>query len=304
LATIAYFEPQWVRNTIQSEPNQALYAPAPGAYWRQGSFLVADTTGTVTAPPAGSGSLAGVAGPLAANITFSTTTSAGAPGGTYWQIFTYTGSSAESLPSQEFIQNVLPGNVPSNTVSATGAPASATGWNMYTAFIPGFEALQNASATSLGSAYANANPLTNSAGYGQAATGTSTGIIGMAINDSNQQFYNGPGGSITVGNQSIMGATNTLPPLTPAEPQLDYVMKLQDAWIEINLRQTIPLYPTLLGASVGLYLDASTGWFVADTAQTACATIVQLASGVPSITGNYGDLGARVVIKFNGTALV
>lgn len=305
MATIPYFEPQWVRNTLANEPEQLLYAPAPGQFWRRGSFLIPVTTGSIVAPPGGVGTLATTPGPAASAVTLSYSASAGAPGGSSWVILTYRGAStAESLPSQEFIVNVPPGNVLTAIVSATGAPALATNFAAYVSQIPGFELLQG-TVTALGSTFTASNPLADSTGVGQAATNVAGSIAGMAINDSNENFYAGPGGSTNVGSQSLMGSTNSLPPLTPLEPPLDYVLKLNACWIEMNLRQTIPYYPSLIGTQVGLYLDATSGWFVADTSQSnKVATIVQQAAGVPGVQGSYGDLGARVVVQFIASTLL
>jgi hypothetical protein len=305
MAVINYFEPYYVGSGNQTAPVPGLYAPAPGAVWRRGAVLTTSTTGTITLP-APTGSMAALAGPAASAVTFGSSSSSGAPGGTYYVQVTYTASSNESLPSQEYITNVLPGYVPTITVASAGAPGAATNFAAYVSLLPGFEALQQASktTTALGSAFTVANPLTNSTGIAGAATNASGSLVGIAENDSNEIFFSGTGGSIMVGNQSLLGATNSLPPLLPLEVPLAYVCKLIDnAIFEFSLRQTIAWSPTLVNAQVGLYLDATSGFYTVDTAQSnKVAYIIGPADGVQSVVGTTGDYGKRVQVIFLNSA--
>jgi len=306
MATIPYLLPQWA-SFNNTSPNQVPYYPAPGAIWREGDVLIQSTTGTMTQPPnLGLGTFVGQAGPAASRVTFTAATTAGAPAATYYIQVTdaYSGGN-ESIPSQEFIVNSQAGQTPIVAVSATGAPTNATSFNVYAARYPGMEGKQNSSITAYASTVTLASPLTNSIGVNKGATAAAANIVGIAVNDSTQNYFIGGGGSILVGNQSILGATNSLPPLTPPEVLQAYVIKLQNGtYWEFSLRTTIPWYPSLVGSSVGLYLDATTGFWVVDTAQTAVATIYQSSDGVNSICGTVGDIGKRVIVTFTGTGLV
>lgn len=309
MATIQPWEPQYVGNPDFSAPLQVPVLVAPGAAWRRGDFIVSQTVGTILTP-APTGSMAATAGPALAAVTVGSSASAGAPGGTYYCTVTYTATSNESLPSLEFPINVLPGFVPTVSVAAAGAPAAATNFAAYMALTPGYEALQQATrtTTALGATFTAANPLTNSVGMARAATNAAT-LAGMAVNDSNENFYGGPGGSSNIGNQSLMGATMNQSPLTPNEAQLAYVMKLTGgAIVEINLRLNVANTWTPIlaaqGAQVGLFYDPS-GFPTADVGQAnKVATILQGSDGVPSVVGTNGDIGKRVQIQFLTSATV
>ena len=306
--TIPYLLPQWQGSPDFSSPLQLPYYPAPGAVWREGDLLISTVTGTVVTPPGnGLGTLAGVAGPLASRIAVTQTLTTGAPGGTYYYQVTdaLTGGN-ETIPSQEFVVNSLPGYTPTFTISATGAPATATSYNLYVGRLPGLEAKQTGSIVAYATPTTLPATLTNSMGVSRAASNPSANIVGIAVNDSTQNFFNGGGGSTLVGNQSLFGATVTLPPLTPAEAIQAYVTKLQGGtYWEFSLRQTIAWSPALVGTICGLYLDPTTNFFVVDTAQNGnIVTIVGSSDGVQTITGSIGDFGKRVLVNFNGTGLV
>jgi hypothetical protein len=264
-------------------------------------LIISDNTGTITLP-APTGSMAALPGPTAANVTLSSTTSSGAPGGTYYVVTTYTATSNESLPGPELVYNALPGYVVTVNVSSTGAPAAATNFAAYISFAPQFEALQQSTktTTALGSTFTAINPLTNSYGVGPAATNVSSGIYGLANTDSNEIFFSGTGGAITVGNQSLMGATNSLPPLLPFDTQGLYVTKLSGGTIlEMSMRQTTYWSPTYEGTTAGIYLDSTTGFYTVDPSQSnKVLTIIGSADGVPSVVGTYGDQGKRVQVVF------
>jgi len=312
VATLAFVEPNYVGNAGFTSPIVQTYVPAQLAAFRRGDLLQLITTGTIQAPPAttsgGTGALAGVAGPTASAVTFSTTASAGAAAQTYFYVFTYANSAGttESAPSQEFIYSVPAGYKPTVTVSATGAPSGATNYQVYTSVLPQQEVLQNTytAPTALGTAYTVTVPLANNIGVNRGSTNMNTNIAGMAINSSAAVYYSGPGGSFSVNEQSPLGATNSYPPLEPAEIFMIPVIKLSyGTTLEMSLRQ--PLYQPVFGnATAGLYLDPITGFWVADTSQSnKVLNILQASPGVPSIQGNVGDIGARVRVQFNAGVL-
>lgn len=309
MALIPYFEPFWVGSGLNEAPTPGEYLPAPGAAWRRGALLVTSTTGTLTGTlPTPQGSMAALAGPNAAAVTLAASAVSGAPGGTYYVVLTYTATSNESLPSQEYVFNALPGNVVSITVASAGAPAAATNFAAYVSFAPQYELLQQASktTTALGSAFIVANPLTNSTGVAGAVTGVSGSIVGLANTDSNEIFFSGTGGSSGVGNQSLLGATNSLPPLLPNDVLLLYVTKLTGGTIlEMSMRQTNYWSPSYLGQTAGIYLDATTGFYTVDPTQTnKVLTIIGTADGVPAICGTYGDQGKRVQVQFTAADVI
>ncbi len=310
MATIAYTEPRLVGSGNLKEPKIFIGAAAPSAAWRRGSILANVTTGTITTPPAsGTGSLANVAGPSASAVTITNAVTANAPARTYYISFTYTGSSAESLISQVFVQNCPAGYTPEVNIASAGAPSGATGYNFYVGLINGYIAQQGTAATALGTAQTLPATLTNSIGWNQASTNASSGIVGLAVAASNENFFDGSGGSFNVGPGSRTGANTGVPPLAPGEAQLYYAAGLgQGQLVEMNLSQAYAFYPSLIGTTAGLTLDASSGFFIADPSQTnKILTIVDQRPGVqigPTASGTDGDLGVRVVVQFNsGLAL-
>lgn len=271
--------------------------PKGGLFFRRGAVLTNTATGTITVP-APTGSMAALAGPPASAITFGTTAAAGAPAQTFYLYFAYTATTNVSLVSGPFIQNVNAGTVPNLTVAAAGAPAAATNWAVYASYTPTYEALQQATitTTALGSAFALSNPLVNYTGAIQAASNTNSGIIGVALADSNTTFFSGAGGSVTVGNTSLFGATQSFPPLDSLGALSVPIAKLQTCVLEMSLVQAF--YPSLLSAAVGITLDATSGWHVADTTATACGTIQSFVTGPTGFFGQVGDTGARVRVAF------
>jgi hypothetical protein len=306
MATISYSLPRLVGSGPIREPKLVPVMPTQNAAWRAGDLVVQSTTGSVVNPPAaGSGSLAGIAGPASSAITTGTSASSGAVAASYFCQVTYTGTSAESLPSSGFIINVPAGYVPTVTVASSGAPSGATGFNTYLGLLPGVYIKQNSSATSLGSAFTAAYPLTNYFGANRGASNLSSNIYGLALSDSQSSFFGGPGGSFTAGTpNSLLGATNTIPPLAPTDAYFLYVCSLSsNQRIEINLNQNTAYAPNLNTTTAGLTLDSSTGiWTVDPTQSNKIFTIERLAGGVaigPTASGSVGDLGARVIGYFN-----
>jgi hypothetical protein len=313
MANIAILEPNWVGGLGILAPWTLDYVPLQNASWIRGNILVYTTTGTITIPPSTGplggtgGSGANQAGPAASAITFGTAVSASAPAQTYWYILTYTATGNESLASAEYMVSVPAGYVPTVNVASASAPAWATNYAAYIGIYPGAEALQQATktTTALGTAFTTPYPLTNNAGVNIAASNANANIVGIALNNSVDVFYSGPGGSYAVNDRSLFGATNSIPPLGQAESYLAPVAKLQSALIEMSLVE--PLSYGLIGQPAGLTLQ-SNGQFAIDTTATACATITGISQGVWGQPGQNqgitGDTGARVLVSFYPADLI
>lgn len=322
---IPYYEPQLAPTDSKIQPNTALVTPIQGAGWKRGDIVVQQTVGTATLPPGnGTGTLAGVAGPLASAVTLGTYAVAGAPTQTYWIVVTYAASGGESQASQEFTITCPAGYVPSVTVASAGAPGAATSFNWYASILPGSELKQNAAIVTLGTASNGANPLTNAVGANVGATNLSGNILGLAQTDNLSSFGAYPGGSF-VSPQNAFGATSDFPPMTPSELSQLYIVTLYNQPLEISLVQSASLSQALVGTQVGLNWASATGGgtiVTADPSQSnKVATIVGIAQGVPPLlisnatattgtaqgpgpTGNFGDLGGRVIITFLPAALL
>jgi hypothetical protein len=308
------------------QPPTKLVTPIQNASWIRGDIVVLQTTGSITVPPGnGSGAYVGQGGPPGSAITFGTTASAGAPQQAYWVVTTYVVAGSESQASAEQIVNCPAGYVPTVSVASGGsAPSGATGFNTYVGVYPANEFLQNSSATSLGSTFTVVYPLTNCQGANRGLTNLTGSILGMAQSDSTATFGAYSGGSY-VSDQLAFGSTSDFPPLTPAELYQLYVIDLRLVQLEISLSQAYGFYNSLQGTTVGLNWANATGGgtiVIADPAQAnKVATIVDLAQGVPpllispatasggtaqgpGITGNPGDYGGRVIVRFTGTTLV
>jgi hypothetical protein len=258
----------------------------------------------------GTSTLATAAAPAASAVTLGTSASAGAPAATYYSVVTYSASGAQSVPSQVFIQNVAAGNLPTIVVASAGAPAAADHFVVYMGLSPGSLSMQQAAltTTALGATFTAANPLTNSVGWNRSVTNPSANIVGLACDASNENFFDGTGGSFNVGPGSRLGADTSVPPLTPFEAQGAYVIGLGGGTtIEMNLINTTAYYPSLLGTTAGIALDSTTGFFIVDPAQSnKTVTIVGQRDGVyigPTSPGTVGDLGARVIVQFTSGLL-
>jgi hypothetical protein len=275
--------------------------PAPGVVFRPGDVLIYTTTGTIVTPlPVGS--MAALPGPVAAAITFGTSASAAAPGGTYYHYIAYTATTNQSLPSGPWLQFVPPGFLPTVTVSATAGspPAAATNFAVFSSLLPTFEALQQATTTTtaLGSTFTLANPLTTYIPPPRAATGVSSGIIGIANDPSDSTFW-----SDKVGNKSAFGQGQSQPPLDSLGALSVPIIKCQTGLFDMSLKQAYS--PALIGAAVGITLDATSGFFIADTTQTQVGTI-QGQTGEPYPFGWDGTptgTGARVRVAFLNSVL-
>lgn len=313
-ATIQYQPPRIVGTGNIKEPKPFVVLPTQNAAWRAGDILVQSTTGTITNPPAvGSGSLASALAPGATGasaITLGTSASAGAPALTYYGVATYTGTSAESATSAPFIINCPAGFLPTVTVASAGAPGTATGFNTYLGLYPGQYFKQDASATSLASAFTATYPLANFLGANRGATNLSSNILGIAQTAVDATYFSGIGGAFTAGqNSSQLGSTNTVPPLMPSDAYQLYVTGLgYGQYVELNLNQNTMLTQGILGTTAGLTLDAASGiWTVDPTQSNKIVTIAEFRQGVaigPTASGSFGDLGARVVVYFNSGLLL
>lgn len=142
----------------------------------------------------------------------------------------------------------------------------------------------------------------------KAASNTSTNIAGIMMQASGTDYYAGTGGSAAAKSpQSFFGASTGPGALFQGDDQLNLMFSVLGTgqYAEMSLVQT--LTQASLGASVGLTLDSGSGYFVADTTATACAVIYKIISSVPgyqsSGSGNIGDTGARVVVRFLTSAL-
>jgi hypothetical protein len=329
LATYTAYEPQWIAEGGTTGPRTAQIYPAQLALWRTGDILTPVTTGTITTPTGGTAaSFTNATGLLTPGpslgtspvpfqmatssstqtqgaVTVTAVTAASAPAQTYFCVVTYDITIAtESQVSQAFIINCAAGITPDVNVASAGAPAGATTYGVYLSFMPNTFWLQHA-VTALGTPTAITYPLTNSIGINKAAASISTNIVGMADCDSDAYFAGTlgatAGGSQFNSKRSLFGATQSFGPGWTNDPFALPVTKLQNGQVEMSLVQAFN--PGLNYSACGVNIDATTGYFVADTTQTACAIIQDLAFG-PGYRGNTGDFGARIRIKFNGSALI
>jgi hypothetical protein len=305
--------------------------PAQLAVWKDGDPLQNVVTGTINYPTGGVSTMATTAGPsLGANpvpfnvnsssysvtqgvVTVAAVVAAASPAQTFFGVVTYATNTGppptnESLISVPFVINTVAGINPTISVSATGAPGSATTFGVYMGFLPNTYTLQSA-ATALGAAYTILYPLTNSQGVNKAASGATSGILGIADVDSDAYFAGilgaTAGGSINTGKRALFGATQSFQPGWTNDPFALPATDLRYGELELSLKQA--WYPSLVEsyAAVGFSYDVTTGYMVADTTQTG-ATFQDTAFGAGLNTAyapNPGDTGARVRIKFLQSAL-
>jgi len=328
MAVLAFYEPNYVGQGSVVAPWEVPYIPAQNMFCRRGDIMVLKTTGAITAPGAAVGVTATstATGPgtgvkasvqvistaaqafldsFGNTVTITGVASANAPQQTYYLQLQYTLAANNSASGPEIVINCAAGFIFSVNVSAAGAPVGATNYAAFVGLYPQNEVLQQASltTTALGTAFSISNPLVNNRGIAQAATAANSNILGMAVNSSQAIFYSGSGGSLAVNEQSLFGVSQGQQPLQPNESFLIYVIKLQNSvLLEMSLTQAWS--PALLGTAVGIRQDAATGWYVADTAQTACGTIIGESDGPPTILGQAGDVGKRVLVTFTPSVLI
>src|ERR1700677_1494023 len=179
-------KPQFMPQAYNSASGELLWvAPGQNQVWNDGDILTTVTVGTIDYP-APNGTLAAALGPiLGVNMTLGVVASAGAPAQDYFGVASFTGAAAtESLASADFIISTPAGYLPTVVVTAVAAPALATGYYVYLGTIPTVYFRQDIGGTTLGVTFTAANPLTNDTGAGPAAAGTSTGIYGVANEQS------------------------------------------------------------------------------------------------------------------------
>lgn len=281
-----------------------------GAVWNDGDFLANVTRGVLDNPTPNGALAAALAPVLNYNLFLGVVASAGAPAQDYYGVASYTGAAGtESLASLDFVVSAPAGFLPTVLVTAVGAPAGATGFYAYLGTLPTVYWLQNIGGTALGTIFTPTNPLTNAFGPNAAPAGTSTGILGMANEPSDAYFAGFPGGSASAGIRALVGASQAMAPGWDNDGFKTPVLKLQSAIIAINLLQ--PYYPSMDNSlAVGLNIDNTntfipngTGFYIADSTQTACATVLGRAHQNIGVELN-GDVGARVLVRFFPAALV
>lgn len=317
--------PRLVGQAGVDSPTVRSYNLAQNAAFREGDVVGLVTTGTINLPSP-QGSMAAVVGPtlgINANLSSAastvtvgnvaiTATSTGAPGFavSYYVILTYTATTNESLPGQEFIINAAPGVLPIVNVTTTGGNAAATNYGVYVGVYSGGEARQQAAltTTAINTPLTFPNPLTNNIGLNRVATNANAGIIGLAMHDSAALYVGGVGGSFSAGGPAnLLGTWGSPPPLMPGDPQqalVGYTGIYGGAPIEICLLQ--PFYESLVGTAAGITLNAASGYFVADNSQSnKILTITDKVLGSPTDVGatNNGDTFSRVKCVFTAGTL-
>jgi hypothetical protein len=258
-------------------------------------------TGTITTPNP-NGSLINFNGPVAITnaatlsvVTVGSAAVAGAPARTYWLAVTYTDAGGdESQVSQLIPYGAAAGTVPTVTVSAAGAPATATQFNVYAGLFPRIEFLQVAH-TALGGLATLAYPLTNYSGAVASVAGSATNILGFAASAFDQVF---DPLSAFPGRRSPYGATMSTDPLMGTNA-LWPVEKCQSGTFELNLIQP---FAGQIGAAVGLNIDPISGLPVWDTTQTQVAVISGFANG--QFQGGLSIAYSRVYARFLPTVLI
>jgi hypothetical protein len=280
-----------------------------GAVWNDGDFIANVTRGTLV-NPAPVGALATALAPvLNYNLFLGVVASAGAPKQDYYGVASFMATGTESLASLDFVISAPAGYLPTVLVTAVGAPAGATGFYAYLGTMPTVYWQQNIGGTTLGTTFTATNPLTNAFGPNAAPAGTSTGILGMANEASDAYFAGFPGGSASADIRSLVGASQAMAPGWDNDAFKTPVLKLQSAIIAINLLQ--PYYPSMdnslqVGLNIdntGAFIPSGTGFYIVDSTQTACATLLTRAHQNIGVELN-GDVGARVLVRFNTASLV
>jgi hypothetical protein len=277
--------------------------PTQNAIFRRGDFLQNITTGTLT-QPAPTGTLATVTPSVSPTIVNSGVVLATATKQVYFAYYTYQGTATESLPSAEFLIVNSNGYQATVTVPAAGAPAAATGFNLYVGLVSGGE-YQQVAATALGSAATVPVPLTNVAGANRAATNASTNIFGLAVDDYDVTYSNSVAANFT--NRAPFGADVSGPPMgfyeqyqtkvIPLSAGLQFEMSLLQAWT-----------PALAFTTVGISYQTAYNTFAADNTQSNKILTIQGKVQGPNTNPNFEDVGglldtgARVIVAVTTTS--
>ena len=139
---------------------------------------------------------------------------------------------------------------------------------------------------------------------GRCATSATT-ISGLAVHGETAVFNSSttgaaaPPGGAGIGNlfgQVALGSSTTQG-LLPQEPGQVHVNKLTSGQlVECSLINTSAWATSLIGAAVGIRLDATSNLFIVDPAATQCGNIVNVV--VHGTQGLIGDFGVRVLVSF------
>jgi hypothetical protein len=262
---------------------------------------------TVATSPPGTNTTGGTA-PLAPTLTANATAST-LPIGTYLVQVSYQYASGESLPSPATSITTTVAN-PSIGVTAPAAQLGAIGYFVYVTPVGGAAGTETRQGvlTALGT-----NSVVSSfsiQGCQKGATNLSSGILGIAMFDSNA-IYAGPSATstgfpaLTGINSGRFGVPAAVPGVVAPQDQTNmrYYTLHDFNQLDINLPTTVT-YPQggMLGAAIGLSIDSGSGFFVADPSQTnKVGTIVGEVNG-PGY-GTYGDTAKRVTIQINASAI-
>ncbi len=141
-------------------------------------------------------------------------------------------------------------------------------------------------------------------GIAPAAANVANGIVGIAQHDSSLN-YGGQSPTSTFNPNLLLGISN-VGTLMPASPGQTIVAKLgAPTLVEINLTVSTGwisggTQQAHLGTPVGIAIDGTTGFYVADpTASNIVATISDKINGPFAVPGgDVGNLGTRILIEF------
>jgi hypothetical protein len=295
-----YVRPSLCDGKNQGSPDVSRAYPLYGAIFRAGDILALSTVGALTGPlPAGA--LLTVQPPQLTATAFTYSASAGAAKQVLYGYYTYAAAGPiESLPSPWFTLIVPAGEVVTVTVPTANAPAAATEFNLYLGYAP-FQGAQQVASTALGSAASVPSPLTNYSGCARAATNAGTNILGMALDDYDVLYQQGPPQSVT-SNQRLFGGD-----LTAFDPE-QYQTKF--AKLDDGQKFVISLIQPWTGgdyATAGLNFT-SEGVFALDTTQSnKIVTIDEITDNLDnwpqSAPFMTGISGAAVIAHFNSGVL-
>ena len=277
--------------------------PTQNAIFRRGDFLQNIVTGTLV-QPAPAGALAAITPTVTPTIVNSGVALATATKQVYFAYYTYQATGTESLPSAEFLVVNSNGYQATVTVPVAGAPAGATGFNVYVGTVQGGE-YQQVAGTALGSAATIPVPLTNFAGANRSISNPATNIFGLAVDDYDVSYTNNVAANFS--NRAPFGADVSGPPMgfyeqyqtkvIPLSAGLQFEMSLLQAWT-----------PALTFTTVGISYQAAYNTFAADTSQSNKILTIQGKVQGPNTNPNFEDVGgfldtgARVIVAVTTTS--